>query len=323
MGDQAARQAAKGKGKDVETNREGNRQQTEAGTSLPRIIAQSAAALPSLLLSGPPGAGLGGNEKGESSRAGEALARAGESSVQLRSNSIASAGETMRLGQTQEHIAQEEASFAAFLDSDSVPMLSEPEEGLEMSWQSATALAGTAPPTARAAEAPSPSVAEQQARDGADAVALLAADGDLDHIFDADEPAAPGDLWEPCTALIGDGAGRNTAVRAAWGKKFDFIPRYLQKLAEEEDHLYRLHMAMHQGTIDRDEAWQHYFNQWYPVLENYLDEIWGTVAELERDFRPINGRSEGKPVEKPPELAALLRLRAILGHLRGTEVEAK
>ncbi|KXX81672.1 hypothetical protein MMYC01_201026 [Madurella mycetomatis] len=315
MADEATRQAAKGKCKEVEAAQEGGAPgtstapRTDTGTSLPRI-AQSAAALPSLLLSGPPGAGLGGNEKGESSRAGEALGRAGESSVQLRSK-VPGGGECVKPRRTEEHIAQEDASFAAFLDSDSVPMLSQPSM-LERAWQSASVATRMSPATT-AAGTPSPSVVDQEARDGADVVALLAAD-DLDPVFDPSEPAAHVDLPGLRKALFGEEAD-NGASSAAWDNVLNFIPGYIQRQAAPEHD-----RTMHLGTADPDEAWQQWINQWSRLLTDYQEEVWGDLSALVEEARTeVQRMEEVKPSERPPQPTALLRLRAILGHLRGAQ----
>ncbi|KAL2137064.1 hypothetical protein VTI74DRAFT_9670 [Chaetomium olivicolor] len=311
MEGEAAEPASKGKGKDAGPSPEGapSNEKKDSGASLPRM-AQSAA---SLLFSGPPTTRLGiGYEKGESSRAGEALARAGESSVQLRSN-IAS-GETMRIGQTQEHIAQEETSFAAFLDSDSVPMLSEPSEQLEGAWRSAIP---RGVPVAGTMDLPSQSVMEQEARDGADVVALLSSGGDLDQVFEhVHAPASQEDLAGLRKALFGEGADRNTSS-IPWDNMLNFIPEYLQShtaLATRSGDA----LSMHLGSTDPDETWQAWIGQWSRVLTSYQDEVWGDLGALVEEARAeVQRIEEAKPGEKAPEPAALLRLRAILGHLRG------
>ncbi|KAH6854385.1 hypothetical protein B0I37DRAFT_28861 [Chaetomium sp. MPI-CAGE-AT-0009] len=275
-----------------------------SATSLPRI-AQSAA---SLLLSGPPGGNLGAShEKGDSSRVGETLARVGESSVQLRPN--AQRGAAMRTGQAQEHIAQEEASFAAFLDSGSAPMLSEPSS-MENAWQSDVPRAPT--PGARGTLEPvSLSVAEQEARDGADVTALLSGDGDLDQVFDhANEPPAPGDLAGLREALFGERPGQGSSSPVAWDDVLNFIPEFLRAPDNQ--------LSMHMGTSHRDEAWQAWIDQWSRVLTSYQDEVWGDLSSLVEEARSeVRQIEEAKPGERPPEPTALLRLRAILGHLRG------
>ncbi|KAG7292302.1 hypothetical protein NEMBOFW57_002337 [Staphylotrichum longicolle] len=302
MEDQASGRKSKGKGKDAEATPEGTTghgaaERKEAGTTLHQM-AQSAA---SFLMSGPPTAGLGSG---------------GESSVQLRST--APAGQTMRLGQTQKHIAQEEASFSAFLDSDSVPMLSEPSV-LEddRAWQSAVS-GPTISGGARTIEPASQSVAEQQARDGAEVVALLSSDGDLDHVFEhVNEPPTQEDLAGLRQALFGEGAETGTSA-VAWDNVLNFIPEYLQAHAapgiRPDDEL-----AMHLGGTDAEEGWQAWIGQWSRVLTSYQDEVWGDLGALVDEARTeIRQIKEAAPGEKPPEPTALLRLRAILGHLRGS-----
>ncbi|KAK4131976.1 hypothetical protein BT67DRAFT_353486, partial [Trichocladium antarcticum] len=308
----------KGKGKGAEPDQDGapkpsTTDGSNSGSLLPRL-AQSAASLQSTLLSGPSSSGLGrGNEKGEPSRASETLARAGESSVQLRSNMAR--GETMRMGQTQEHIAREEASFAAFLDSDSVPTLSEPG-GLEGAWQSAVPAAGVSSET----RGPWPhlrSVAEQEADDGAEVIALLSGDPALDPVFEhVNEPASESDLAGLRRALFGDEADHDTSA-IAWDSVLNFIPEYLHPhtatgIPPGGD------LSMHLGITDADEGWQTWLNQWSRVLTSYQDEVWGDLGALVEEARvEVQRIAEAEPGEKPPEPKSLLRLRAILGHLRG------
>jgi hypothetical protein len=308
---------SKGKGKDdAGSNTEqapdhGAAEQKETGPSLPRM-AQSAA---SFLLSGPPGAVLGGGDgKGESSRAGEALARAGESSVQLRSN--VAAGDSLKLDQTQEHIAREEASFAAFLDSGSAPILSEPNDVLEGAWRSTNPGDSTSG-TASAAKPFTHSVAEHQAKDGADVVALLSSDGGLKQVFDdADDPASQGDLAALRKALFGQETDQEEPS-IPWDNVLNFIPEYLQSQTAPGTTSANS-LAMHLGTTDANEAWQVWVGQWSRVLTSYQDEVWGDLSALVDEARAeVRQIEDAKPGETLPEPKALLRLRAILGHLRG------
>ncbi len=323
MADEAARRESKGKGKGAEPSKpeeapgHGIEEKKATGPSLHRM-AQSAA---SLLMSGPPGAGLGGgDEKGESSRPGAALARAGESSVQLRST--APSGEAMRMGQTEEHIAQEEASFAAFLDSGNVPILSEPS-GFEDGGAWKPSVSGpTVSRSTRNIERLTQSITEQEANDGADVVALLSRGSELDEVFKhVNEPPSQEDLAGLRQALFGEGAGHG-ASPVAWDDVLNFIPEYLQAHAAppgarpgarpEDDR------SMHLGTLDPDEAWQTWIDQWSRVLTSYQDEVWGDLGALVDEARTeVRRIEEAAPGDKPPEPTALLRLRAILGHLRG------
>ncbi|KAK4144635.1 uncharacterized protein C8A04DRAFT_27571 [Dichotomopilus funicola] len=316
MGDEAAKQEPKaGKGKAVTRPGEGDdaADLQASGTSLPQMV-QSAA---SFLLSGPPaGSGLGASdEKGGSSRVGEALARAGESSVQLRSNLPAPGGATLRSGQAQDHIAQEEASFSAFLNSDNAPALTVPEE-MQNAWQPAAPR--SAIPAAERAEQPnSHSVAEQQARDGNDVVAMLSGDGDLEQVFaEVGAAPSPSDLANLREALFGEGA-ENRVPSSAWDNVLNFIPEYL-RAAPTESIGPGDPVSQHLGTSNTGEAWESWLDQWSRVLTSYQDEVWGDLNALVEEARAeVQQIEEIKPGDKPIEPTALLRLRTILGHLRG------
>ncbi|KAK4105976.1 hypothetical protein N658DRAFT_481938 [Parathielavia hyrcaniae] len=301
----------KGKGKDAEPNTEpsldhGAGETPAPGTSMSRM-AQSAA---SFLLSGPPRSALsGGSEKGESSGTAEALARAGESSVQLRSN--VATGESMRMGQAQEHIAREEASFAAFLDNGSAPGLSASDR-LEAAWQSAVPRShpfSTVKPASHSA-------AEQETNDGADVVALLSGDADLDQVFEhVTEHPSRDDLAGLRKALFGEETDQGTPI--LWDSVLNFTPGYLQAQTAPEIRQGN-DLSMHLGVSDAGEAWKPWIDQWSRVLTSYQDEVWGDLGALVDEARTEIQRIEAtEPGQKPPEPTALLRLRAILGHLRG------
>jgi hypothetical protein len=221
----------------------------------------------------------------------------------------------VRAGHAGEHIAREEASFAAFLDSDDAPTLSEPS-GIEGVWQPATYDTRTLGAVSGAGWG---SVAEQEPNDGADVVALLAGNGNLDEAFaHIDEPASHDDLAALRKALFGDGTD-DTAPPVAWDNVLNFIPGYLQSAtattAGADDEL-----SLHLGTGNSDEAWQAWVGQWSRVLTSYQDEVWGDLGALVEEARREVQRIEtAKPDEKPAEPTALLRLRAILGHLRGSQ----
>ncbi|KAK4128309.1 hypothetical protein N657DRAFT_638762 [Parathielavia appendiculata] len=305
----------KGKGKDAEPNPEptpahGAAGTPASGTSLPRM-AQSAA---SFLLSGPPGAALiGVSEKGESSGAVEALARAGESSVRLRPN-VAS-GETMRMGQTQEHIAREEASFAAFLDSGCAPSLSE-SHSFETLWQSLGPRPHAVSSITNAKEPASHSVAEQEAKDGADVVVLLSSDADLNQVFEhvTDHPSQD-ELAGLRKALFGGETDEGTSI--VWDSVLNFIPGYLRAQTAPENRQ-RNDLSMHLGVSDVGDAWKPWIDQWNRVLTSYQDEVWGDLSALvDEALTEIKRIEATEPGQRPPEPNALLRLQAILGHLRG------
>ncbi|SPQ18970.1 63c87383-ce0a-4f40-836c-052697bdd762 [Thermothielavioides terrestris] len=271
-------------------------------------MAQSAA---SFLMTGPPGTGFSSeSEKGESSRTGRALERAGESSVRLQPS--APSGETIKTRHAQQHIAQEEASFSAFLDSGDVPVLTGAGD-LEDAWRSAVPDSAMSTAT-MAAGSPFRSVAEQEARDGADVVALLSDDG-LDHVYTySSEPISRADLARLREALFGKDTDHESLL--VWDNVLNFIPEYLEPHAGQGvgpgDNL-----AMHFGTVDADEARQTWISQWSRLLTSYQDEVWGDLGGLVEEARTeVKRMEETRPDEKPQEPKALLRLRAILGHLR-------
>lgn len=284
------------------------------GGLLPRMV-QSAASLPTSLLSGLPGTRVGvGNEKGESSRAGEALARMGDNSVQFRSNLPSGGG--MRMGQTQEHIAQEEASFAAFLDSDATPRLSAPSD-MGQAWETAAVSIAGESRASRPAAVFSQTVMEQEANDGADVVALLSSDDALEPVFESvHAPPSENDLAGLRKALFGEETDHGSSG-IAWDNVLNFVPEYLQ--APTAGGLQTGHdLSIHMGTADAEEGWQTWINQWSRVLTSYQDEVWGDLNALVEEARAeVKRIQEAEPGEKPPEPTALLRLRAILGHLRG------
>jgi hypothetical protein len=74
---------------------------------------------------------------------------------------------------------------------------------------------------------------------------------------------------------------------------------------------------MHFGAVDADEARQTWISQWSRLLTSYQDEVWGDLGDLVEEARTeVQRMEEARPDEKPQEPKALLRLRAILGHLR-------
>jgi hypothetical protein len=164
---------------------------------------------------------------------------------------------------------------------------------------------------------PSQSTADQEAKDGADVVALLSSDGDLDDVFDhVNENPSEEDLAGLRKALFGDGTDEGTS-QIAWDNVLNFIPAYLQTPSapgsRPGDGL-----SMHLGVTDTEEAWQTWIGEWSRVLVSYQDEVWGDLGALVDEARvEVQRIAEAEPGEKPPEPTALLRLRAILGHLRG------
>jgi len=324
-GDKNGEKDAKGKGKDKQEHAPDTEQQqaaleeSEPGGALLSRVAKSAASLPSALFSGAPQASglaaIRGSEKAESSRASraeESLSRVGETSTLVRPNIAGS--ETLKSGSIQAHVAAEEASFSAFLDSTGPWIPTEPTSALEESWRSSTHVTASSRVTG---ETPgfSLSVAEQQAHDGQDVVNLLSSfdDGDISRF--EDETLSPSEMSNLRRALFGEGDENSNGRSTMWDNTLNFTPAYLRETGPAA----HLDLGMHMGTADRDEAWQAWIGQWSRVLTEYQDEVWGDLGSLVEQ-----ARDEVKQLEQTGGAAndavapALLRLRAILGHLRGS-----
>ncbi|KAM7197646.1 hypothetical protein V8F20_006536 [Naviculisporaceae sp. PSN 640] len=322
--------SSKGKGKQVDNSEPATKHEDDSepatkhkdGDGLLPRIAKSAASLPSALFSGAAqgGAGLasvGGGEKAGPSRAAQSLARVDESFTHIRPNA-ASSRETVKSVPVHEHIAQEEASFSAFLDSTDPFVPSNPPAGLEEAWQSHTHISEPLRVTEESVPVPL-SVAEQQARDGQDVVALLTSwdEGDLN--VPTDDRLTPEEMANLRRALFGGGEDSNQGLAGMVDNILNFTPAYLRETGPGAD----LDLAMHMGTSDRDETWQAWIGQWSRVLTEYQDEVWGDLGALVEQAREEVNKIEdsGGSIsgqEAPAVAPALLRLRAILGHLRGS-----
>ncbi|KAJ4385153.1 hypothetical protein N0V85_008187 [Neurospora sp. IMI 360204] len=319
---------AKGKGKDVGTSEDvGHNGQTGGGDDLLARIAKSATSLPSALFSkeNMTGAlsGLGNGEKGEGSRTAAAAPRAteslesvGESSAQLHSASHDA--EAIRSAQTQEHVAMQEASFAAFLDTTEPLTAPEGTDGLQGTWHMRSNVPSSIVNNQWTHSHPASTVAEQEARDGQEVAALLSGHLDMDSELAGPEEdtISPDDMASLRKALFGNQDDFSTSPSPiAWDHALNFIPPSLLGLggiptaSSTRDLL---------GTHDVSEGWEIWIDQWSRVLTGYHDEVWGDLGALvEEAKKEVKQLEEVKPGERPPEPTALLRLRAILGHLRG------
>lgn len=307
----------KGKGKAI--NQDGDDRDGDNGALLSRI-AKSAASLPSALFPSDAATGtlsqLGTSEKGQSSRVGESLARAGQSSVEMRPSPAT--GEAIKPRQTQEHIAMEEAAFSAFLDTTNTMEPSETMPGLETAFGSEM-LAGRAPAASRGATFGFSSVAEQEAHDGEGVLALLSADTLPEDDEPEDETMLQADLSALRKALFGDhdGSSGGSSSSVAWDHALNFIPPSLRGAGDSMIGK----AADLVGTADPNEGWESWVDQWSRVLTDYNDEVWGDlgtlVKEARREVEQLERAKDAGQDRPPTEPSALLRLRAILGHLRG------
>jgi len=309
----------KGKGKALDEAQEEHGQaggQQDGDKSSLTRLAESAISLPAALFGTGIGASelprLGFSEKGASSRSGENLGRLGEASTPALVSAPASSA-AMRSGQTQQHVAKEEAAFAAFLDS-SVPVQSSvPELPAERVWQPGATLNESQ----SGRKTPSSSTAEQERRDGRDVVALLSTDSEPEPDYELGNVLSDSDISSLRRALFGEGSSNGTSP-VAWDNVFNFIPRYLHEPAAAMSSITAVDLSIHLGKTDTDEAWQSWIEQWSRVLTGYQDEVWGDLGSLIREARAeVQRINQVEPGEKPPQPTALLRLQAILGHLRG------
>jgi hypothetical protein len=305
-----------------ESNSNGTGQhQREQGDTILARIAKSAAAVPSALLGshtrGSELPRLGASEKGESSRPGQRPGVEGEISAQTfdRTQPAARApASALRTGQAQEHITREEAFFADFLDGTAIEQTL---PGTAPQWPSLSSGSIPAPHTGAGG---AQTALEQEALDGRDVVALLSTmDDEPEPDFAALDALEPGDISKLQEALFGPGQG---SAPVAWDSLFNFIPPYLRDgaamdgIGEPAGFERSMHLGMGVGA---DEAWQPWIEQWSRVLTDYQDEVWGDLGHLREEARvEIQRLQEVRPYEKPPQPTSLLRLRAILGHLRGT-----
>lgn len=316
MGDESIqKESSKGKGKQVDDSKPAVKPEDGDGL-LPRI-AKSAAALPSALFSGAPQAeeglgAIGGGEKAGPSRAAKSLARIDETFTQTTPS--ISGGETVRSRPVHEHIEKEEASFSAFLDSTEPWIPSQPSSGLEERWQSHSHISEWSGAKEETQQVPL-SVAEQQACDGQDVVALLSSRDDEELDRAGNEALSPEEMSNLRKALFGEGEDSNQHLSSIWDNALNFTPAYLRETGPGAD----LDLALHMGTTERDESWEAWIGQWSRVLTEYQDEVWGDLGALVEQARDeIKQLEESRGKEEPAVAPALLRLRAILGHLRGS-----
>ncbi|KAK5651748.1 hypothetical protein OQA88_11710 [Cercophora sp. LCS_1] len=296
----------KGKAKAPDGPLEGlNRGETQDGDNKGILsrIAKSAAELPSALLntSDIPSelSRLATNEKGETSRSREGTTGQVESSTTFGTGVPASS--TIRSRQAEDHITREEASFSAFLDGTEVQQSTHPDgRGL---WEYPQPAQG---PSLQP-DSGFRSVAEQEARDGEDVLALLSEALEPEPYLPLDEAVSERDMSALRRALFEDGVNEGN-VAVAWDNVLNFVPEHLREVRNPNS------KPGHDNT-----SWQSWVEQWSRVLTSYQDEVWGDLSDLLIEAREEVQRLEQvRPDEKPPQPVALLRLRAILGHLRGS-----
>ncbi|TLD20509.1 hypothetical protein PspLS_08284 [Pyricularia sp. CBS 133598] len=222
--------------------------------------------------------------------------------------------------EADEHAARAEADFSTFLDGTSVSVPSVPKI-LESSW---IATIPSEPIDSRNSNSGlaihSVSIAEQEARDGAQVVDLLSQHG-VDEM-DADFESQPSreDIAKLRRALFGSDSSGNETLPQTWDNVLNFIPDFVRpdpgavpgavnnfKSTESEALL---------GLTHGPEAESLWVEQWMDVLTRYNNEVWGDLGSLvEQAKEELKQLDEAKPEDGSPVPKAIRRLQQILGHL--------
>lgn len=329
MDDKSTPRQNKGKGKAPEESAQkagmdaGQAKHATADRPLVSRITASASNLTGALFSGPlsPKAlsSWNNNEKGGSSAPRHVASELAEACN--RTLSVAGPqGSRPVAGHAPEHIAEQEARFAAFLDSDSVSVPSTLDT-LEQTRQAVPSRSTSL--TMDQQVMPASSVREQEDRDGRDAVALLSAYDEDAPNLDFVQGSISTDTPELRRALFGTDAAGSMASEK-WDDLLNFVPDYLRVAhsgrytADTLSDSARAEEAVgHLGTADIGTGWQIWLNQWSDVLAQYQDAVWGDLASLVKEARAeVEGLVDIRVDEKPNGPTALLRLQHILGHLR-------
>ncbi|KAL1866980.1 hypothetical protein VTK73DRAFT_4419 [Phialemonium thermophilum] len=335
QGDGSARGKGKGKEKEAPPPPPGEGTSANRQGTVPFLdrIAHSASSLTDALLGGPPSTqtlsqtlsdGKGQASSTISGWDGKEGAAAG--AARLRTAPSAQHALSFRSNQTRDHVAAEEAAFARFLDDD--------ESSILQSADVSTAydpMGSRFPRTGEESLGDSSdepyafrTVAEQEEHDGAAVVEILSGGGSILPDDEAVEgQLAPRERENLRRALFGEDA-RSRPSLDIWDDVLNFIPHYLRNGNEGRSGTTSavagdtVRSVEHLGLHDPDEAWQAWVGQWSEVLSSYTDEVWGDLSSLvEQARQEVEQLERVRPDETPPQTKALLRLRAILGHLRG------
>ena len=319
-------QEGKGKGKSTITaGRPDEKAHSELNTesnsnSLTSRLQKSAAFVASSMLSGPSSNAtlnnLSSSAKGESSytRHGSSRDEQRHSTAHLRS--AAGPVESVRASHSRQHAEAQEAAFADFLEQTDIPVPMQQSEDMEEAWRASSypALPDTSA-TMHSVRDPS-SVLLQEKRDGDQVVALLSTNDEQL----SDWPEEPRLSMEESTmlrrALFGNGVEPETKRDSNnWDSLLNFVPAYIRN--ESAGRGSDVELAGHMGTTMPEEASQIWLDQWSSVLASYQDEVWGDLGQLVEQARLEVHELQSVEGENAPRAPkALLRLRALLGHLR-------
>lgn len=315
----------KGKGKEREAeepseHRSRPRKTANAEGGLVSRVSNSALGLAGSLILGQPTAndlsGVTPNGKATSSTQSQSsteLQSAGDSSSLAQPSS--SSEDNFRASHTQEHIAQQEADFSNFLDN--APELTEPYyTNLEPSRE----FTSRDIPKVTQAEPGSSDIARQMLQDGREVRNLLSLVDTEPPYFAAELVLSDEDSSSLRKALFEASSSSNGVSRQDWDYALNFIPDFVRPNApgghmhgpegmeKSKETLSSL------GIVHSPEASKMWVDQWYNVLKQYTDEVWGGLEPLVEDAR--QELKDLREDRQPPNLSALLRLRQILDHVR-------
>ncbi|CAK7565013.1 MAG: hypothetical protein SEPTF4163_002920 [Sporothrix epigloea] len=253
---------------------------------------------------------------------------------------------TTSSGHAQQHATAQDTAFAEFLDGADidVSLPTEPDIGLNegnsdhySSMESTWTIHQTPSQTIQehtSLSQPYSEVAEQEIRDGAAVVNLLATDGPPEEEPDlGDIELAEDEIAALKRVLFGDENGSNNAAYTTnqkWDNALNLIPDFIRPnhLGYFEEEPGNVTLSTGEATKSRDtqaimglshssESSRQWLDQWHDVLTRYDDEVWGGLSPLVAQAREeVDRLQQLEPSNMPVESKALDRLRQILGHLR-------
>jgi hypothetical protein len=246
-----------------------------------------------------------GQSIGSNSNGGSAWAESSKTAQQTSHGQASRAGSAgLRAGHHEQHIQQSENEFSSFLDAiDSFT----PSENLgatsgrgledvleEDAWERPQSS------NLHNWRAPERTVAEQEARDGEEVLAILSSPAGLEEL---EAPLEDQDYdW---------GLSQEQLMQIrAMAREIFHPPEPHASVAT--NHPLNLSPSFEGETMEAREHWR---EQWEGVLTRYTDEVWGGLLPLVKQARQEIEEmgNEGSMKEKP---TALRRLESIMGHLQ-------
>ncbi len=179
---------------------------------------------------------------------------------------------------------------------------------------------GLRPPSRQAAPSPSSAVIEQERHDGSAVVDLLSQADDDAPTFHEEPSISEGELETLRRAPLSDGP----PSASGWDNMLNFIPDFVRSDPDggytqgHHDSWKAEQTRSTLGLAHSPEAAHVWLEQWQDVLRKYTDEVWGDLTPLVRQAREEVAELETQPGRPSPDVTALLRLRQILGHIRGS-----